>query len=68
MNLLFNINRFSIFLTIGHQSLDKISLKEKAQENFNEVKKTVAIANGIGDYFFEEFKQGMQENPLNIML
>ena len=69
MNLLFNITRFSILLTIGHQSLDKISLKAKALENLNgKKKKTVAIANSIGDNFFEEFKPGMQENVLNIML
>ena len=68
VNLLFNITRFLIFLTIGHQSLDKISLKAKALENLHVEKKTVAIANCTGDYFFEEFKQGMQENLLNIML
>ena len=69
VNLLFNITRFSILLTIGHQSLDKISLKAKALENLHvKKKKTVAIANCIGDSFFEDFKQGMQENLLNIML
>ena len=29
---------------------------------------TVAFANFIGDYFVEELKQGMQENPSRIML
>ena len=70
VNLLFNITRFSILLTIGHQSLDKISLKAKALENLHvkKKKKKIAIANCIGDNFFEDFKQGMQENLLNIML
>ena len=30
--------------------------------------KTAAIVNSIGDYFFEELKSSMEENPFSIML
>ena len=52
-------------MTIWHQSLGKSSLKASARK-FTCEKTTASIVNCIWDYFFEELKLGMQENPFSV--
>ena len=59
---------FNILEHLAPMIRQEISESERAKIFTCEKTKAATIINCIGDYFFEELKQGMQENPFSIML
>ena len=61
----------SFFNNLDHLALiirSKFSDSKVAKKFTSGKTKTVAIVNSIGDYFLEELKSSMEENPFSIML
>ena len=61
----------SFFNILDHLALiirSEFSYSKVAKKFTSGKTKIAAIVNSIGDYFFEELKSSMEENPFSIML